>query len=179
MSLRAEIEKKIEKKRQEIQGLERKIKEGQAYIQGLEDVLRILPEEEVGEGITLKRASPALNGRRRATASSDAALRPGGDVHRAWELIKQAGKPLHINDLITRLGKPLTSKNKKSLAGTINNYVREGRIFNRPKPNTFGLLDTNSDSTWKVEDEIPEDFGLDKPEEVTPPDLAEDDEQPF
>jgi hypothetical protein len=89
-------------------------------------------------------------------ASQPRELRPGTAVANARDFIKNAGRPLHITDILKGLGKPADTKNKLSLSGSLAGYVRDGQIFTRPAPNTFGLIEFGN---GKVSDEIPEDFG--------------------
>ena len=52
-----------------------------------------------------------------------------------------------------------TQKNVKSVAGAMNNYAREGRVFTRTAPNTFFLLELQTKGGLALE--IPDDFGID------------------
>lgn len=142
MSARTEIEKKIDKKQQEIAALEDKIKEARSYILGLQDALKVLPKETF--------TVPADN----------RALRDGSDVFKAQQLILSEGKPLYIVKIVEGIGKEATKANIRSLSGAINAYVREGRIFTRPKPNTYGHVSFGNSTT---EADLPPDFGLDTP----------------
>jgi len=47
MSLRSELEKKIEKKQQEIAGYDRSRAEAESYLKALQDMLKMLPKEAV------------------------------------------------------------------------------------------------------------------------------------
>jgi hypothetical protein len=142
MGARSEIEKKIDKKNQEIAGLENQIKEAKSYILGLQDALRVLPKEA---------ASAATENRK---------LRAGSDVAKAEQLILKEGKSLYIVKILEGIGKETTKANIRSLGGAINAYVREGRIFTRPKPNTYGHM---SFGQANPEEDLPADFGLDTP----------------
>jgi hypothetical protein len=72
------------------------------------------------------------------------------------QALEQSGKPLHITDILKRIGKENTKKNRLSLGGTLSRYVREGNVFMRAGPNTFGLM---SNSTESDEEELPPEFG--------------------
>lgn len=89
-------------------------------------------------------------------ASQVRELRYGTAVAKARDLIKSAGHPLHITDILKGLGKPVDTKSKLSLSGSLAGYVREGQIFNRPAPNTFGLIEFPISNG---SEEIPDDFG--------------------
>lgn len=144
MSARSEIEKKIERKNQEIAALETQIKEGRSYILGLQDALKVLPRD----------STPSSN-------SDNRSLRTGSDVAKAEQLILREGKPLYIVKIIEGIGKEATKSNVRSLSGAINAYVREGRIFTRPKPNTYGHV---SFAPSSPEEDLPADFGMDTPD---------------
>jgi hypothetical protein len=123
MDIRREFEKRIEKKRQEIADLERAIAEAKAYMQALMDALKILPkdaEDGVEEPLS--------------------ALRSGSDLQLAAELIKTKGRPLHIDEILAGISKPVTKESKASLSTSLSAYARKSVIFTRPMPNTFGLI---------------------------------------
>jgi len=122
MGLRNDLERKIERKRQEIKELEFKIREAQAYISAHQETLKMLSRE--GSGLLAERN-----------------LRVGSSIAKARDAIKKAGKPLHIADLLKALGRPNDKKNRLSLSGSLAHYVRKGEIFSRPAPNTFGLTE--------------------------------------
>jgi hypothetical protein len=135
MSARQKIEGLIEKKRQENAELQRQIEKNDTYIQGLLDSLRFLPKETNGE------VKPESN------------LRPGSDVYKAREFLRQLGRPAYVMDIIKGIGKEENTANRVSLSGTMSWWVRKGQIFTRPKPNTFGLVEFESTSTDEAEKE--------------------------
>ena len=95
MDIREELQKRIEKKEQEIREYERKIAEATSYIQALGDTLRLLPK------ISAIPSNPEM------------ALRPGTAMAKVREAIKKAGKPLHIVDILKRnrtTGRPRKSR---------------------------------------------------------------------
>jgi hypothetical protein len=121
MGIRVEFQKRIDKKHQEIAELETKVREARVYVQALEDMMRLLPREE-------------LNGRAEST------LRPGTAIGKARDAIKAAGHPLHITEILVAIGRPLDKGNRAAIGGSIAAYVRRGEVFTRPAPNTFGLI---------------------------------------
>ncbi|HVC44707.1 MAG TPA: hypothetical protein VND20_07795 [Candidatus Binataceae bacterium] len=144
MDLRKELNRKVEKKRSEIEQfhdeireLNIKMREALAYVIGLEETLKLLPRET-------------------PTEAASTVLRPDSAVAKARETILKAGKPLHINEILKELGKEINHDSKASLSGSIGAYVRNGQVFTRPAPNTFGLLEVEA----KSEDELPPDFGI-------------------
>lgn len=150
MGLRAEFQKRIDKKRQEIEELETKIREARVYVQALEDMMRLLPREE-------------LNGQAEST------LKPGTAIAKARDAIKAAGRPLHITDILVAIGRPTDKGNRAAIGGSIAAYVRRSEVFTRPGPNTFGLIDTDDLNAANVSRVVgvseaslpPADFGKD------------------
>jgi len=141
MHIREQFQRLVDRKQQEIKNLELQIEKARTYIEALQDSMRLLPKD--------------------AAAASEATLRPDTALARTRDILRAAGKPLHINELLKALGSPADSKHKLSLGGSLANYVRKGQIFSRPAPNTFGLIEMDGKKEPKAEDEIPEEFGSD------------------
>ena len=139
MSVRTEIEKRIERKRRDLEELEQKSREARIYIQALEDTLKILPREGVNNG------------------NADSVLRPNSNVARARGAILRAGSPLHVSAILEALRKPPTKSARAAISGALGAYVRRGEIFTRPAPNTFGLVELDPRDE---QEEPPEGFGL-------------------
>jgi hypothetical protein len=135
MGLRQDIEKKIERKREEMRNHELAIREGASYVQALQETLKMLPRESAPSG-------------------NQQNLRPGSEIAKAREAIKKAGKPLHIGDLLKAIGRTNDKKSRLSLSGSIAHYVRNGQIFTRPAPNTYGLVELENHD---MSEDIPED----------------------
>jgi hypothetical protein len=134
MSARREIEKRIDKKQEEIAGLEKTIGEARAYVQALQETLKLLPKE----------ADLAI--------SPSRSLRKGSEMEKVRALLLKTGKPLYIEDILKGLGKEVTKENRNTIAGSLSGYVRRGEIFTRPIPGTYGLVEFDVP-------EPPEDFG--------------------
>ena len=126
MSARAELEKRIEKRREEIAALQTKVRESQVYIAALEEALRVLPREGVNDG------------------NAGNVLRQGSNAALAREAILFVGRPMHVEELLKALKKDSTRVNRAGLTGSLAAYVRKGEIFTRPAPNTFGLVELKS-----------------------------------
>ena len=129
MGLHEQLAKKVEVKereirlwREEISVLEGKISEAEGYIRGIQETLRLLPRD-------------GTNGPRTAGV----VLRPGSDVAKAADAIRTLGHAIHIKDLVSLIGKEDTKMNRAALAGSLSAYVRQGNLFARTAPNTFGL----------------------------------------
>jgi hypothetical protein len=139
MSIRKELDRKIERKKEEITSLEWSLGEARAYLQALEDTRKMLPKEP--------------------GAQEEVLLRPGTELAKVRDILKREGKPLHVDELLKRLGKTTEKKQKISLSGSLAAYVREHKVFTRPAPNTFGLVEF--ESAGEGGDAPPENFGLD------------------
>ena len=147
MSIRKELDRKIERKKEEITALERSLGEARAYLQALEDTRKMLPKEPGNQEEVL--------------------LRPGTELAKVRDILQREGKPLHVEELLQRLGKPPEKKHKLSLSGTLAAYVREHKVFTRPGPNTFGLVEFATPGGGGG-DAPPENFGLEDGAALTP-----------
>jgi hypothetical protein len=148
MSEHHKIEERLRRKEAEILAFEEKIKAARVYAQALRDVLRLLGEDSA--------TVPPEDG-------TDTVLRAGSAVAQAREAILEKGAPMHVNDILSALGKDMTREARASLIGSISAYVRRGEIFTRPAPNTFGLSELGHpgvvDDDATEEDEPPAGFG--------------------
>ena len=123
MTARAELEKRIEKRREEIAVLQTRVRESQVYIAALEEALRVLSREGVNNG------------------NAGNVLRQGSNAALAREAILLAGRPMHLEELLKALKIESTRSSRTGLTGSLAAYVRKGEIFTRPAPNTFGLIE--------------------------------------
>jgi hypothetical protein len=139
MGLREDLQRRIDRKSEETKELRVKIRENEAYIQGLIDTLKTLPRETSGG------------------SGGEVSLKPGTDLALARDVIRGAGHPLHVADILKALEKPATRMNRASLSGNLAAYVRKGEVFTRPAPNTFGLLEFKSPA--KADVKPPDGFG--------------------
>lgn len=137
MGIRENFQKLINKKQQEVTELELQIREAKAYIQGLEDSMKLLPRD--------------------ANAAVEHTLRPDSSLAKTRDAIKAAGAPMPIADILKAIGKPQDKKHRVSLAGTLSGYARNGKVFTKTAPNTFGLIELRVPTG--DEDELPEEFG--------------------
>lgn len=158
MTERKKIEDRLRRKLSEIAALEEKLRSAKIYLAALKDVMKIYEgTDEPPEFI--------------------AKLRNGSAVAQARDVILARGVPVHLDDLIVAMGKPLTQSAKSSLVGSLAAYVRQNEIFTRTAPNTFGLIELNHDVEEDDSlDEPPEGFGRDS---VEPDVLALEDDVPF
>jgi len=138
MGLRENFQKLVNKKEQEVTELELRIREAKAYIQALEDSMKLLPRD--------------------ANAAVEHTLRPDSSLAKARDAIRAAGTPMPIADILKALGKPQDKKHRVSLAGTLSGYARNGKVFTKTAPNTFGLIEFGAVPTDDG-DNLPEEFG--------------------
>jgi hypothetical protein len=145
MGLREEIEKKIDRKEQEIWDLERdhliQMAAARSYLQALQDMLKTIPRDAAD--MTAPRTL----------------LRAGSSMAKARDAILGAGKALHITELLRAIGRPDDHPNRVSVSGSLATYVRKGQIFTRPAPNTFGLIELGHQADRSSAIEPPDGFG--------------------
>jgi hypothetical protein len=108
------------KKREEIATLEKQLLEARAFLSGIEESIKALPRDP-GAGSKM--------------------LRPGSKIARTRDAILEAGRPLHLDEILKALGEKLTQEAKMSLGGSLSTYVRRGEVFTRTGPNVFGLVE--------------------------------------
>lgn len=138
MSIHRKLEDKIKRKEQEIQDYLTKINEAKSYIQAIQEAIKLIPKNVTDE-------------------SSESKIRPGSTIGKTLALLKKAGKPMHMDEILVAIGKTNSKKDKMALGGSLGWYVRRHEVFTRTAPNTFGLIDKENGI-----EEPPDDFGVDK-----------------
>lgn len=133
------LQRLYDRKQSEVRQLETRLREANAYLQALQDSIKVI-SRDTGE-----------------TMEPEQSLRPGSITAQTRDLLKTAGKPLHISEILQKLGRAVDKKNRASLSGSIAAYVRAGQIFTRPAPNTFGLIEFGNNQP--SERKLPETFG--------------------
>jgi hypothetical protein len=98
------------------------IREAQAALQAYHEILKITPPDPDKD-----RMEPNLR------AGSLAAL--------ARTALQKHGSALHVVKLLEAMGKAATPELRVSLSSSLSAYASAGKIFTRPEPNTFGLLE--------------------------------------
>ena len=140
MRVEREIQKKIDGKLVEIKELGQKLSEAQAAIEAYKEALKLVS--------------------RAANVDGGGTLQPGSMVFKAHKLLKQEGRALHVKEIIAKMGEEPTKKYRVSLASSLAGYVRNESIFDRPLPNTFGLIEFGDTVKSTLEkEELPEGFG--------------------
>jgi hypothetical protein len=153
MGFKEELEKKIERKRAEISELESSLKTARTYLQALEDMQRMAARD----GGSPTRQTPIQPSPRQ----SGSMFRTGSMTQAAYDAIKAAGKPLHVSELLPAIGRAVTRGETSAVSGTLAAYIREGKVFTRTAPNTFGLteFEAGEPAGAKAAQEPPPGFG--------------------
>jgi hypothetical protein len=71
---------------------------------------------------------------------------PDADDHddpvlRVRSLIREAGRPLFIDDILRGLDRPISRDAREELRALLRPWLRRGEVFTRPRPSTFGLVE--------------------------------------
>ena len=149
MGARSQVEKKILAKQQEIAGLEMQIQAANSYIQAMQEVLRLLPKEDVENGETEQRLQ----------------LRHGSAMAQTREVLLKTGKPMHIVEIIKAIGRENSKSQRVSISGSLRTYARKNQIFTQVGGNIFGLVEWGT-SNGAVREAPPPGFGLDSEDEA-------------
>ncbi|MEL6503775.1 MAG: hypothetical protein AAFO61_10615 [Pseudomonadota bacterium] len=138
------VARQIEKKESEIRSLEKKLSEARVYVQALHDLMKVMETDEA------------------ENAAAEGTIREGSAVDQARKAILQAGKALHLDEILAAIGRESTRETKASLNGSLAAYVRRNEIFTRPKPSTYGLVEISPkshDEPSHLPPEPPQGFG--------------------
>lgn len=138
MSVKTELEKKIEKEKQKITDLRSQLEKAESFVAGLQEALRMMPKE----GSIDKKPEPIM--------------RHGSDMYKVREYLRSVGKAMYINDILKGIGKDLTPNNKTSISGSLDNYARREEVFTKIAPRTYGLIEFGN----ILAHEPPADFGV-------------------
>lgn len=69
-------------------------------------------------------------------------LRPGSELFRIRDAIRLHKKPMTLDEMLPLIeGDAGDLKKRNSLRGSISRYARDGQIFVKTAPNTFGLIE--------------------------------------
>lgn len=147
------LHKDIARKETDIEALKKQLEKMMAEVKDFQ--IRIDKENSYLEG--LRSASKYFQRPPQAQETPrEIVMKEGSELFHVRELLREHGKPMHIDDIIKSLAKdkdldPQESRNKKlSLAGSLSSYVRKAAIFTKPKPNTFGLKEFSQQSSSKT-----------------------------
>jgi hypothetical protein len=150
MSVRDDIEKRIVKEKQKISDLQKQIERSNAFVQGMQEALKLLSGNSKG-------IEPA----------KEISYFRSGDTKSAYETLKQTGSPMHIDELLSAIGKPISKQNRASLASSLHRAAKRSGIVKSIGNNTFSLseISTNGRTNESVDKEVllklPDNFGED------------------
>ncbi len=60
-------------------------------------------------------------------------------------LIREAGQPLYIDDILRGLDRPLNREGREEIRQLLLSWVRREEIFTGPRPEVFGLVELEGD----------------------------------
>jgi hypothetical protein len=84
---------------------------------------------------------------RKKDAEAAAPKRPRGQsqIGMVFDVLKDAGQPLHLNEIISRVNARFATKvDPDSLGSALTKRVVKGQVFCRPDKNTFALVEENN-----------------------------------
>lgn len=143
MGARESLLKLADKKDNEIRELKLQLAQAEAYLQAIQDSIKVLPKESLD-------------------AKMEPELRFGTLLAQARDVLKAEGKPMHVNEILHKMGKTTDKSNRISLSGSLAAYVRKKTIFKKTGPNIFTLVETPQQSTELQSDgneDLPDSFG--------------------
>ncbi len=85
-----------------------------------------------------KRAAPR---RSRPAFAPKGEIVPTSSVGRTVTVLKRAGKPLHVDEIMKQIETEGHKVSKGTLVGNLSRYVKAGRVFYRAAPSVFGLIE--------------------------------------
>jgi hypothetical protein len=156
MSAREDIEKRIEKEKQKVSDLQKQIERSNAFIQGMREALQLI------SGNIKVVESPKETSYFRA-----------GDTKNAYEILKQTGKSMHIDELLNSIGKPVNKQTRASLGSSLRRVAKRSGIVKCIGNSTFSLSDLINETTNIDKKDIiklPDSFGSDS-EQTEPKDI--------
>lgn len=119
-----ELKKLIENCKKKIKRHDSEVNELKNYLKGLEHALSIMT------GFSVVSFVDAYD------------YRAGTDVEKMRRILELAVGPLHVNDILIKLGSP---EKKASILSTLIKYSKNGKVFKHTGPATFTLKEENSD----------------------------------
>lgn len=117
--------KEIEAKEADITRLQGEIRDLRTFVDGMSQTLKLLNK------------SPT----KQSSSAKPFVLRPGSDMSKVRTILLPIDSPLHIDEILKHLGKGGDAKAKASLAGSMNTYAADKKVFVKTAPNTFGLIE--------------------------------------
>ena len=125
-------QQKLDELRSNCESIEREITLDQVAIQSYQEALQHFPDTQ----------HESESGRKRPKR-----LRQGSEIAHVENIIREAGHPMTISDILQRLNKEVSIKNRNALSRSIGLYVSRGKYFTRTGRNEFGLSETQNDES--------------------------------
>ncbi len=144
MGAKESLQKLADRKEAEIKDLRLQLAQAEAYLQAIQDSIKVLPKEPSEPGV-------------------EPELRSGTLLSQARDILKAEGKPMHVNEILKKMGRNVDKGSRISLSGSISAYARKQMIFKKTGPNIFALVGTPSRVVAAQgdgeEEDLPENFG--------------------
>ena len=67
--------------------------------------------------------------------------RKGGTAIKVLNFLRKEQEARHIGAILVGIGRKNEPKTRGAIAAQLSQYVRDSKIFTRPVPNTFGLIE--------------------------------------
>jgi hypothetical protein len=83
--------------------------------------------------------SPVRLMRRETTPARPAPYIITSSVGLTADLLRETGKPMHVNDIISRLAERGHRVNPATLVGNLSRHIKAGKTFDRHGPGVYGL----------------------------------------
>lgn len=122
------LEKEVQKVRSQLDelnnqllSLQEKISNTKNYLGGLEQGLKLLDRPII------------------FSKSKSNQLRPGCELAKIRDILFNSPEPMHVDEIVKAL-KDESPNKKASLVGSLNDYVKNKRIFIKVSPNTFTVM---------------------------------------
>lgn len=127
LSVLRKLQEKVKKEQSSLADLEAKVADARGRASAFEEAVKLFPKE--GE---------------------DTELRPTSEMHKVREVLRAAGKPMALTEILKAIGAEGDDKKKNSLRGSLASYANKGRVFTKEKqPETFGLIEFRSETANK------------------------------
>ena len=126
-SLKRKIQDKIDEECDLIKDVKSRLAEAQARKSAFDETVKLLPK--TGSNGNLKD------------------LRPNSELFKVREALRQAGKPISLDEILQKVGSAEGEKRDEksrriSLRGSLRGYAKDGKFFTiEEAPDTFGLLE--------------------------------------
>jgi hypothetical protein len=129
LSLKRKIQDKIDEESGLVDGVKLRLAEAVARKSAFDETVKFLPK--TGSGGNLKD------------------LRPSSELFKVREILRAAGKPLTLDEILQKIGRAEGEKRDEksrriSFRGSLRGYAKDGKFFTiEEAPDTFGLLEFN------------------------------------